>query len=61
MIIFKPYWIALFKKSLCIDYFAGHSQENTKSDVEPVGVFYLDSFWHLLPFAACVMITAILG
>jgi predicted DNA-binding transcriptional regulator YafY len=38
------------KKLLCIDYFAGHSQEFTKREVEPVGVFFLDSFWHLIAF-----------
>jgi predicted DNA-binding transcriptional regulator YafY len=38
------------KKVLCIDYFAGHSQEATKRDVEAVGVVYLDSFWHLIAF-----------
>lgn len=38
------------KRLLCIDYFAGHSQEFTKRDVEPVGVFFLDSFWHLIAF-----------
>ena len=38
------------KKLLCIDYFAGHSQEFTKRDVEPVGIFYLDSFWHLIAY-----------
>jgi predicted DNA-binding transcriptional regulator YafY len=40
----------IHKKVLCIDYFAGHSQENTKRDVEPVGVVYLDSFWHLIAY-----------
>jgi predicted DNA-binding transcriptional regulator YafY len=38
------------KKILRLDYFAGHSQEATKRDVEPVGVFYLDSFWHLIGY-----------
>jgi predicted DNA-binding transcriptional regulator YafY len=38
------------KKLLHIDYFAGHSQEFTKRDVEPVGIFYLDSFWHLIAY-----------
>lgn len=38
------------KRLLCIDYFAGHSQEFTKRDVEPVGIFYLDSYWHLIAF-----------
>lgn len=38
------------KKVLCIDYFAWHSQEFTQRDVEPVGVVYLDSYWHLIAF-----------
>ncbi|HEY9194649.1 MAG TPA: YafY family protein [Mucilaginibacter sp.] len=40
----------IHKKVVCIDYFALHSQENTRRDVEPVGVVYLDSFWHLIGF-----------
>ena len=35
---------------MSIDYFAAHSQENTKREVEPVGVFFLDSFWHLIAY-----------
>ena len=38
------------KKIMSIDYFAAHSQENTKREVEPVGVFFLDSFWHLIAY-----------
>jgi predicted DNA-binding transcriptional regulator YafY len=38
------------KKLLTLDYFAAHSQEATKRDVEPVGIFYADSFWHLIAF-----------
>jgi predicted DNA-binding transcriptional regulator YafY len=40
----------IYRKVLCIDYFAGHSQENTNRDVEPVGVVFIDSFWHLIAF-----------
>jgi predicted DNA-binding transcriptional regulator YafY len=40
----------IHKKVVCIDYFAGHSQENTRRDVEPVGVVYLGSFWHLIAY-----------
>ncbi len=40
----------IHKKVLCIDYFAGHSQENTRREVEPIGVVYLDSFWHLIAY-----------
>ncbi len=38
------------KNVLRIDYFANHSQEQTKRDVEPIGVFYKDSYWHLIAF-----------
>jgi len=40
----------IYKKVLCIDYFGGHSQEATKREVEPVGIFYLHSFWHLIAY-----------
>lgn len=40
----------IHKKVICIDYFAGHSQEATKRDIEPVGVVFLDSFWHLIAY-----------
>jgi len=38
------------KKVLTIDYFANHSQEHTKRDIEPIGIFYKDSYWHLIAF-----------
>lgn len=38
------------RKVLCIDYFAHHSQEKTRRDIEPVGIFYKDSYWHLIAF-----------
>ncbi|MDB5125391.1 MAG: hypothetical protein JWP94_3520 [Mucilaginibacter sp.] len=38
------------KNVLRIDYFAHHSQEETKREVEPIGVFYKDSYWHLIAF-----------
>ncbi|MBK0378989.1 helix-turn-helix transcriptional regulator [Mucilaginibacter segetis] len=38
------------KKVLCIDYMAGYSQQKTKREIEPVGIFYLDSYWHLIAF-----------
>ncbi|TFF36737.1 helix-turn-helix transcriptional regulator [Mucilaginibacter psychrotolerans] len=38
------------KKVLCINYMAGYSQEKTKRDIEPVGVFYLDSYWHMIAY-----------
>ncbi|RFZ84915.1 YafY family transcriptional regulator [Mucilaginibacter terrenus] len=36
------------KKVLRINYRAGYNQLDTQRDVEPVGVFYLDSYWHLI-------------
>ncbi|MEO8885557.1 MAG: WYL domain-containing protein [Mucilaginibacter sp.] len=42
---------AIVQKSvLRIKYFAGHSQENTTRDIEPVGIFYLSSHWHLIAY-----------
>ncbi|MCW3086282.1 MAG: hypothetical protein JWP12_3648 [Bacteroidetes bacterium] len=38
------------KKVLSIDYFANHSQEKTKRNIEPVGIFYLGNYWHLIAF-----------
>jgi predicted DNA-binding transcriptional regulator YafY len=38
------------RKVLTIDYFANHSQEHTKRDIEPIGIFYKDSYWHLIAF-----------
>jgi len=38
------------KNVLTIDYFANHSQEQTKRDIEPIGVFFKDSYWHLIAF-----------
>ncbi|MCR8557070.1 YafY family transcriptional regulator [Mucilaginibacter sp. BJC16-A38] len=36
------------KNILCIDYFAIHSQENTKREIEPIGIFYKAGVWHLI-------------
>jgi predicted DNA-binding transcriptional regulator YafY len=36
------------KNIITIDYFANHSQEHTKRDLEPIGIFYKDSYWHLI-------------
>jgi predicted DNA-binding transcriptional regulator YafY len=33
---------------LTIDYFANHSQQHTRRDIEPIGIFYKDSYWHLI-------------
>lgn len=38
------------KNVLCIDYFAHHSQEHTNRYVEPVGLFFLSGYWHLIGF-----------
>lgn len=38
------------KKIISIAYFAQHSQQNTKRDIEPVGIFYLENYWHLIAF-----------
>ncbi|WP_207426282.1 YafY family protein [Pedobacter sp. SYSU D00535] len=41
------------RKVLAINYFTHYRQTFTQRCIEPVGVFYLDSFWHL--FAFCKM------
>lgn len=38
------------KKVLCIEYMAGYTQQQTKREIEPVGVFYLDAYWHLIAY-----------
>ncbi|HWY37559.1 MAG TPA: YafY family protein [Bacteroidia bacterium] len=38
------------KNVLTIDYFANHSQEKTKRNIEPVGIFYLGNYWHLIAY-----------
>jgi predicted DNA-binding transcriptional regulator YafY len=38
------------KSVLSIEYFAHHSQQNSRRELEPVGIFYQDSFWHLIAF-----------
>ncbi|RYZ97940.1 MAG: YafY family transcriptional regulator, partial [Sphingobacteriaceae bacterium] len=38
------------KSVLKLDYFAMHNQQQTRRLVEPVGIFYLDSYWHLIAF-----------
>ena len=40
----------LHKRILCIDYMAGYTQTKTNREIEPVGIFYLDNFWHLIAF-----------
>jgi len=36
------------KNVLALNYFAQHSQELTKRYTEPVGIFYLSGYWHLI-------------
>lgn len=38
------------KRVMQLDYFAYHSQQQTSRMVEPVGIYYLDSFWHLIAY-----------
>ncbi|MES2375215.1 MAG: YafY family protein [Bacteroidota bacterium] len=38
------------KKVLALNYFAQHSQEHTKRYVEPIGIFYLSGYWHLIAY-----------
>lgn len=38
------------KNVLTIQYFANHNQQKTERNIEPVGIFYLEGFWHLIAF-----------
>jgi predicted DNA-binding transcriptional regulator YafY len=38
------------KLVLTIDYFANHNQQNTKRNIEPIGIFFKDNNWHLIAF-----------
>ncbi|MGZ3932353.1 MAG: helix-turn-helix transcriptional regulator [Bacteroidia bacterium] len=38
------------KKVLSIQYFANHSQEHTTRLVEPIGIFYAGSKWHMIAY-----------
>jgi predicted DNA-binding transcriptional regulator YafY len=38
------------KKVLALNYFAQHSQEHTKRYVEPIGIFFLAGYWHLIAY-----------
>jgi predicted DNA-binding transcriptional regulator YafY len=33
-----------------LDYFAYYRQEHTSRLIEPIGVFYLDNYWHLIAY-----------
>lgn len=36
------------KRVLRIAYMAGYNRQQTDRKIEPVGIFYLDSYWHLI-------------
>lgn len=38
------------KQVLDIEYFTNYRQEHTNRQIEPVGVFYLYNYWHLIAF-----------
>lgn len=38
------------KNILTINYFAHNSQEDTKRNIEPIGIFYLSGYWHLIAY-----------
>lgn len=38
------------KKRLVIDYFAIHSQETTKREIEPIGIYLMANEWYLIAF-----------
>ncbi|RXF72520.1 helix-turn-helix transcriptional regulator [Arcticibacter tournemirensis] len=38
------------KRVVDICYFAHYKQESTHRQIEPIGVFYLDNYWHLVAF-----------
>lgn len=45
------------KKALSINYFTHYRQENSQRCVEPLGVIYMENYWHLIAF--CRMRNAI--
>jgi predicted DNA-binding transcriptional regulator YafY len=38
------------KHIIAINYFAHHSQEHTTRDIEPVGIIFVDAYWHLIAY-----------
>lgn len=38
------------RQVLTITYFANHSQQTTSRNIEPLGIFFLGSNWHLIAF-----------
>ncbi|WP_183572813.1 helix-turn-helix transcriptional regulator [Mucilaginibacter sp. X5P1] len=38
------------KHIIVIDYFAHHSQQHTTREIEPVGIIFADTYWHLIAY-----------
>jgi predicted DNA-binding transcriptional regulator YafY len=38
------------KHIIAIDYFAHHSQQHTSREIEPVGIIFVDAYWHLIAY-----------
>ncbi|UEG53607.1 YafY family transcriptional regulator [Mucilaginibacter daejeonensis] len=38
------------KKVVSLTYFSYYRQQHSQRDVEPIGVFYLDRYWHLIAY-----------
>jgi predicted DNA-binding transcriptional regulator YafY len=38
------------KHIMALEYFAHHSQEHTKREIEPVGIIFIDTYWHLIAY-----------
>lgn len=38
------------KRVIQLGYFAYYRQEHTRRIIEPIGVFYMDNYWHLLAY-----------
>ena len=38
------------KRAMIINYFTHYKQESNERCVEPIGVFFLDTYWHLIAF-----------
>jgi len=38
------------KLVLNLEYFSNHNQQHSNRDVEPIGIFFKDNYWHLIAF-----------
>ena len=38
------------KQVISIQYFSHYSQQKSERNIEPIGIFYLDSYWHLIAY-----------